>query len=138
MVPDQLNAVRFRLLLLDDHCAAREALVRRLASEPRVEVVGHTSDIAEAVALVIRLQPHVALVDPRREDGAGIDAIARVAAVDGQMRPLIAAHASYFDADEWLRARTAGAQDWILKQFDVDALVNRLGNALERGVKASS
>ena len=138
MGPDQLNAIRFRLLLLDDHCAAREALVRRLASEPRVEVVGHTSDIAEAVALVIRLQPHVALVDPRREDGAGIDAIARVAAVAGQMRPLIAAHASYFDADEWLRARAAGAQDWILKQFDVDALVNRLGNALERSVKASS
>lgn len=112
--------------------------MRRLVSEPRVEVVGHTSDIAEAVALVIRLRPHVALVDPRREDGAGIDAIASIAAVDGPVRPLIAAHASYFDAEEWLRARAAGAQDWILKQFDVDALVHRLNNALERSVKTSS
>jgi DNA-binding NarL/FixJ family response regulator len=132
MALEQLNVVRLRILLVDDHLAAREALVRRLVHEPRVQVVGHTADIAEAVALVVQHRPHAALVDPRREDGAGIDAIASVAAVDVPMRPLIAAHASYFDADQWARAKAAGAHDWILKQFDVDALVQRLSQAIER------
>lgn len=132
MVPDQLNVIRLRILLVDDHQAAREALVRRLVHEPRVQVVGHTADIEEAVALVVRHQPHAVLIDPRRDDGAGIDAITSIAAVNVPMRPLIAAHASYFDADQWARARAAGAHDWILKQFDVDALVQRLSQAIER------
>lgn len=132
MVPDQLNVIRLRILLVDDHQAAREALVRRLVHEPRVQVVGHTADIVEAVALVVRQQPHAVLIDPRRDDGAGIDAIMSIAAVNVPMRPLIAAHASYFDADQWARARAAGAHDWILKQFDVDALVQRISQAIER------
>jgi DNA-binding NarL/FixJ family response regulator len=138
MAANQLNAVRLKLLLVDDHQAAREALVRRLASEPGVEVVGHTADITEAVALVARHQPDAVLVDPRREDGAGIDAIGSIAAVDVPVRPLIAAHASYFDADQWLRARAAGAHDWILKQFDVNALVRRLSDAIARRTHAVS
>lgn len=138
MVLDQLNAIRFRILLVDDHQAAREALVRRLVHEPRVQVVGHTADIAEAVALVVRCRPHAVLIDPRRDDGAGIDAITSIAAVDVPLRPLIAAHASYFDADQWARARAAGAHDWILKQFDVDALVQRLSQAIERQMNISA
>jgi DNA-binding NarL/FixJ family response regulator len=138
MSPDQLNVVRLKLLLVDDHLAAREALVRRLASEPRVDVVGHTADIVEAVALVVRHQPHAVLVDPRREDGAGIEVIACIAAARVPVRPIIAAHASYFDADQWLHARAAGACDWILKQFDVDALIHRLLQVIERRPHAIS
>lgn len=136
MASGQLNVVRLRILLVDDHQEAREALVLRLSSEPQVEVVGHTADIVDALAMVASRQPHAVLIDPRRQDGAGIDAIARLAQVDVPVRPLIAAHASYFDADQWLRARRAGAHDWILKQFDVDALVRRLAQAIARDLKA--
>lgn len=136
MTGTRISLVRIQLILLDDHRAAREALVRRLRRDSRVDVAGHTADIEEAIALLMRHRPHAALVDPRREDGAGIDAIASLAGVDVPVRPLLAAHASYFDADEWLRVRAAGAQDWILKQFDVDALVSRLSATIERGVHA--
>ena len=129
----RISLVRLQLVLLDDHRAAREALVRRLRQSVDVDVAGHTADIDEAVALLERHGPHAVLVDPRREDGAGIEAIASLARVDVPVRPLVAAHASYFDADEWLRVRAAGAHDWILKQFDVDALVTRLSGAIERG-----
>ncbi len=129
----RISLVRLQLVLLDDHRAAREALVRRLCQCAGVDVAGHTADIDEAVELLERHHPHAVLVDPRREDGAGIEAIASLARVDMPVRPLVAAHASYFDADEWLGVRAAGAQDWILKQFDVDALVTRLSGAIERG-----
>ena len=121
-----------RLLLLDDHVAARQALVRRLVGEPRLLVAGATADVAEAAALAAAHSPHVILIDPRRQDGAGIAAIAALAAVELPAPPLIAAHASYYDAEQWVRAQAAGAHDWILKQFDVDALLHRLEWGLER------
>lgn len=136
MTGHRISLVRLQLVLLDDHRAAREALVRRLCQCAEVDVAGHTADIDEAVELLKRHHPHAVLVDPRREDGAGIDAIASLVRVDMPVRPLVAAHASYFDADEWLDVRAAGAQDWILKQFDVDALVTRLSEAIERGILA--
>ena len=131
-----ISLVRARLVLVDDHRVAREALVRRLHHDGRVAIVGHTADVGEAIATVKRDRPHAVLVDPRREDGAGTDAIASLARVDVPVPPLVAAHASYFDAEEWLRVRAVGAHDWILKQFDVDALVMRLLIAVERGIAA--
>ena len=121
-----------RLLLLDDHVAARQALVRRLVGEPRLLVTGATAVVAEAAALAGRHGPHVILIDPRRQDGGGIAAIAVLAAVELPAPPLIAAHASYYDAEQWVRAQAACAHDWILKQFDVDALLHRLEWGLER------
>lgn len=126
------EAVPLRLLLLDDHVAARQALVRRLVGEPRLLVAGATADIAEAAALAARHGPHVILIDPRRQDGAGIAAIAILAAVELPAPPLIAAHASYYDAEQWVQAEAAGAQDWILKQFDVEALLRHLERGLAR------
>ena len=106
--------------------------MRRLVGEPRLLVTGATAVVAEAAALAGRHRPHVILIDPRRQDGAGIAAIAVLAAVELPAPPLIAAHASYYDAEQWVRAQAAGAHDWILKQFDVDALLHRLEWGLER------
>jgi DNA-binding NarL/FixJ family response regulator len=123
-----------RLLLVDDHERARQALVRRLAAEPLVRVVGHTADVAEAHVLIASHEPHVALIDPRRRDGRGLDAIAAVAGTSHPARPLVAVHASYYDSEEWLRAKSAGAHEWVLKQFDVHALIVRLTDAIRRNL----
>jgi DNA-binding NarL/FixJ family response regulator len=126
------GAVPLRLILLDDHVAARQALVRRLAAEPRLVVAGATADVAEAAALAEAHDPHAILIDPRRQDGGGIAAIASLAAVRVAHPPLIAAHAAYYDAEQWIQAKAAGAHDWILNQFDVEALLHRLVSGLER------
>ncbi len=138
MATSRSEAEPLRLLLLDDHVAARQALVRRLVGEPGLLVVGATSDPTEAAALAVLHDPHAILIDPRRQDGAGIAAITALAALPLPAPPLIAAHAAYYDADQWLRAQAAGAHDWILKQFDVEALLHRLewGIARQRGAGA--
>lgn len=118
------------LILLDDHETARAALAARLAKAARVDLVGETADPREAVRIIAEKRPDAALVDPRRQAGDGLAALAMVcdAAVGGY--PVVAVHASYYDAEEWLRARDAGARDWLLKQLDVDSLITRVAALL--------
>ncbi|HXK34562.1 MAG TPA: response regulator [Dehalococcoidia bacterium] len=120
------------LILLDDHETARAALAARLAKTGRVDLVGETADPCEALRIIAEKRPHAALVDPRRQDGHGFAALAIIcgAAVDGY--PVVAVHTSYYDAEEWLRARDAGARDWLLKQLDVESLITRVAALLNR------
>jgi DNA-binding NarL/FixJ family response regulator len=126
-----------RLMLLDDHDAAREALARRLRVEPRLELVAHTASVPESCALLDGAAIDVALVDPRRDDGAGIDAIAALSGRPVQARPLIAVYVTYFKPSEWALAQGAGAGAWVLKQPDIDALVTQLLTAVGQARSAA-
>ncbi len=125
------------VVLVDDHDCAREALVRRLGAEPRIRVVGATADPLEAGRVVRDQAPHVALVDTRRHDDAGLDVIAALAALPPASRPVVVVHTSFFDAEAWRRSRCAGASEWLLKQIDVDVLFERLSCAVRQHLPPS-
>ncbi len=57
--PDQ----RIRVVLGDAHQGEREELRELLLTQPDIEVIGFTSDGEQALALLRRLRPHVALLD---------------------------------------------------------------------------
>lgn len=118
------------LILLDDHKTARAALAARLVKTGRVDLVGETADPGEAVRIIAKKRPDAALIDPRRQDGDGLAALAMVCEATVGGYPVVAVHASYYDAEEWLRAREAGARDWLLKQLDVDSLITRVAALL--------
>jgi DNA-binding NarL/FixJ family response regulator len=61
-----------KVAIVDDHEALREGLERLLADEG-LNVVGTAGDAAEGMALVVRSEPDIALVDIRLPDGSGID-----------------------------------------------------------------
>jgi len=119
-----------KLLLVDDHDGAREALARRLGVDARIEVVGATSELCEALRLIDAHAPHVALIDTRRRDEAGLAIIAALASLPEMVRPLVVVHTSFFDAEDWRRSRAAGAHEWLLKQIDVAVLFDRLSSAV--------
>jgi DNA-binding NarL/FixJ family response regulator len=119
-----------KLVLIDDHDGAREALVRRLGADSRIEVVGATPDPSEGRRLVEEHRPDAALVDTRRKDEAGAAVISALASLPEEARPLVVVHTSFFDAEDWRLWRAAGAQDWLLKQIDVNVLFERLTAAL--------
>jgi len=117
---------RLQLVLVDDHEHARRALAGRLAGHEQLAVAGQTADPLEAYALVRDHGPHVALIDPVREDGRGDEIVATLALLPGLQRPLIYVHLAFFDPDLWEQMRFAGADDVFLKQTDLHALASRL------------
>lgn len=126
------HGTRLKLLLLDDHAAARTALERRLAERPHVALVASTDALPKALQAIDEHEPHAALVDTRRQDGQGLFVLAELAQLPALKRPLIAVHTAFLDGEEWLRARHAGAHVNILKQMSVDALIERLHDAVRR------
>src|SRR5512143_231032 len=119
-----------KLVLIDDHDCAREALVQRLDADERIAVVGATPDPREGRRMVEELHPDAALIDARRRDDGGTAAISALASLPEEVRPLVVVHTSFFDADDWRRWRDAGAHEWLLKQIDVNVLFERLSAAL--------
>jgi DNA-binding NarL/FixJ family response regulator len=54
-----------RLLIVDDHAAARKALAQLLRDEPDLAIVGEASDGKEALQQMARTAPDVVLLDVR-------------------------------------------------------------------------
>ena len=54
---------KIRLFLVDDHMLFREGLLRLLASDERFEIVGHTGQVDEALALLSQHPVDVLILD---------------------------------------------------------------------------
>ena len=65
------------VFLLDDHEIVRRGIRELLEAEGDIEVVGEASTEAEAVGRVHALDPDVAVLDVRLQDGDGIEVLPR-------------------------------------------------------------
>ncbi|MYW05460.1 response regulator transcription factor [Streptomyces sp. SID3343] len=116
MTQDQL-----RIIVVDDHSVMRAGVVALLAAEPTIEIVGEAADGSEAVELVERLAPDVALIDLRMPVLDGVAATARIVAGPARTRVLIL---TTYDTDtEIERAVEAGAIGYLLKDTTREQLV---------------
>ncbi len=118
-----------RLVLADDHGVLRAGLRALLDDQRDLQVVGEAGDADEAVSLVQRLQPHVALVDVRMP-GGGLAAVRRMKQVAPDMRVLVL---SQYDDPVYLReALAAGASGYALKRASGHELLEAI-RAVGRG-----
>ncbi|MCK9928085.1 response regulator transcription factor [Frankia sp. Mgl5] len=113
-----------RVFLLDDHEIVRRGVREVLSDAGGIEVVGEASTGPEAAALVPRLQPDVALLDARLEDGSGIDVCRDIRAACPEVGCLILT--SYDDDDALFAAIMAGAAGYLLKQIRGTDLVGAI------------
>ena len=68
---------RIRILIGDAHFADRTELTRLLCSQPDIELIGVTSDGAQALQMLRELRPNVALLDEDLPSFGGC-AVARI------------------------------------------------------------
>ncbi|MDX2356771.1 response regulator transcription factor [Dietzia sp. PP-33] len=61
-----------RVFLVDDHAVFRSGVRAELAGQDGIEVVGEAGSVAEAVAGIGRVRPHVVLLDVHMPDGGGV------------------------------------------------------------------
>ncbi|WP_329267744.1 response regulator transcription factor [Streptomyces sp. NBC_01451] len=106
-----------RVLVADDHAVVRAGLRALLEGEPGIEVIAEAGSGEEAVSLVARMLPDVALMDLRFGSPAGgidgIEAIRRLAAeAPGVAVVMLTSYAGRADV---VRALEAGARGYVLK-----------------------
>jgi DNA-binding NarL/FixJ family response regulator len=114
-----------RVLLADDHHLVRAGLRALLADQPGVEVVGETGDGRDALEMIERHRPDVALLDITMPGLNGLEVAGRVEKASPRTKVVILSmHAGEAYVAQALRVGVAG---YLLK----DAAAEELGIALE-------
>ncbi|MFJ7997706.1 response regulator [Streptomyces sp. NPDC096310] len=101
------------LIVVDDHPVVRDGLRGMFESAPGFRVLGEAANGVEGVALALRLDPDVVLMDLRMPGGGGVDAIAELTRGGARARVLVL---TTYDTDsDTLPAIEAGATGYLLK-----------------------
>jgi DNA-binding NarL/FixJ family response regulator len=112
---------KIRVLLADDHGVVRKGLRFVLESEPDIEVVGEASDGRQAIEASDEKNPNVVVMDIAMPRLNGIDATAQIVKHQPQTGVIILS--MYSDEEYLLRALTAGAKGYLLKDTAESELV---------------
>src|ERR1051325_11652629 len=119
-----------RILLVDDHAIVRLGLMTLLNDQPDMEVVAEASTAAEAVRAVEKLQPDVVLMDIRLPGEGGIEATRQSKRRFPKSKVVMLT--SFADDELVMRAITAGAMGYVLKQVGNEELLRAI-RAAARG-----
>jgi DNA-binding NarL/FixJ family response regulator len=120
----QTEVSTIRVFLLDDHEVVRTGVAAMLGNEPDIEVVGEAGGATEALDVVRRCQPDVAVLDVRLADGNGIEVCRAIRSEFDDIRCLMLT--SFHDDQAVLDAAMAGAAGYVLKQIRGNDLVDAI------------
>ena len=118
---------KLRVVIADDERPARSVLLAMLRTFDDVEVVGEAKDGSEAVELIEREHPDLALLDLQMPevDGLGVVRLLKRGAL-----PMVAFVTAY---DEYaVRAFEVNAVDYLLKPVDATRLHETISRAIDR------
>jgi DNA-binding NarL/FixJ family response regulator len=105
--------LKTRILLADDHAMVRRGLRMVIDAEPDLEVVAEAGDGAEAVAVAITEQPHLAILDISMPRLTGLQAARELSRRLPELRILML---SMHDNERYFfEALRAGASGYVLK-----------------------
>lgn len=121
-----------RIVLADDHALFRDGVSSLLQAWGH-DVIGHAADGAEAVELVVRLQPDLVLMDVRMPGMSGVEATRAIAAVRAET-PIVMLTVSE-DEEDLFAAIQAGARGYLLKDLEASQLRTMI-EAVARGEAA--
>lgn len=131
-------ATPIRVLVVDDSAFMRTAVTRTLATDPRVEVIGHAKDGQDAVEKVRELRPDVVTMDFNMPRLNGAQAIEKI--FEDRPVPVVMLSAHTMDgAKETLQALRAGAVDFVTKpDGEVSTDLGSVRDELLRKIRAAA
>ncbi|WLV23989.1 response regulator transcription factor [Aciduricibacillus chroicocephali] len=119
------------IVLIDDHKLFREGVKRILEFEPGFRVVAEGDDGSMARELVAQHKPDVVLMDINMPEMNGVEATGELIAHYPDTNVIIL---SIHDDEHYvMRALRTGAQGYLLKEMDSDALVEAIRVVSEGG-----
>jgi len=117
-----------RILVVDDEPAARGGLEKLLGSEGYL--VDTAGDGVEALAIAAERPPDAVVTDLKMPNMDGIELTKKLHELDPNVPVLVAT--ALGDVNNAVHAMRAGAQDYLTKPIDFDALAVSIERALER------
>lgn len=115
------------IVLADDHPIVRQGMRGLLEAEPGFVVVGEAGDGREAVELVERLTPDIAILDLMMPNLNGLEVTRRALKLSPHTRVVILS--MYSDEPHVLEALQAGAAAYVLKGTTTETLIFALREA---------
>lgn len=116
-----MDLVAIRVFLLDDHEVVRQGVRSLLEVDDDIEVVGEASTAAEALTRIPLVDPDVAILDVRLEEGNGIEVCRELLS---SMSDLVCLMLTSYADDEALYASVmAGASGYVLKRIRAGELI---------------
>jgi len=111
-----------RIVLADDHAVVREGTRVLLDSEPDLSVVAEASDGDEAIAMVRKFQPNVAILDIAMPNTNGVQATIEIKTRWPATSVLVL---TGYDDEEYVYAMVdAGAAGYLLKDVPADEVIH--------------
>ena len=112
MPPAETSPIR--VVLIDDHAVIRAGLRLLIESHPGLNVVGETESLSDAVAIVLREQPDIIILDLIMGSESGLDYIPTLLEVSKNSRIIILT--GVHDPKLQYRSLQLGAMGLILKE----------------------
>ncbi len=112
---------QIRIVLAEDQTILREGTRHILLEYPDIDVVGEAADGQQALELIERLHPDVAILDIRMPKMGGVEVVRRMHESAPNTRALILT--SYDDDEYVLGLMEAGASGYLLKTCQAEELV---------------
>lgn len=108
-----MSQAPLRVVLIDDEPAARRGAILLLNEDPEIQVVGEAGGCKEAIALIEREKPDIALLDIQMPGGDGFDVIAGLPVDHLPIIVFITAYDRHA-----VKAFEVSAVDYLLKPYD--------------------
>ena len=118
---------KIRVLIADDHAVVRQGLRMFIDLQDDMVVVGEGENGSEAIALAEQLRPDIVLLDLVMPLMDGVEATARIKAIDPAARVIILT--SFGEDDKVFPAIRAGAHGYLLKDIQPRDLVHAIREA---------
>ncbi|MDP2809455.1 MAG: two-component system response regulator NarL [Rhodocyclaceae bacterium] len=131
MNPDRAQ----RLLIIDDHPLFRKGVRQLVATEPEFDVVGEASNGREGIALALRINPDMILLDLNMKDMNGVEVLKAIKTAGCEARVIMLTVSD--EAADLIAAIQAGAEGYLLKEMEPETLLAKLKDAADGQVTIS-
>jgi DNA-binding NarL/FixJ family response regulator len=121
---ESANGAAIKIFLLDDHEIVRKGVADVVNAQADMRVISEASTANEALRVVGRELPDVAVLDVRLADGNGIEVCREIRSAHPEVRCLILT--SFADDQALLDAAMAGAAGYVLKQIRSNDLIESI------------
>ena len=120
-----------KILVIDDHQLYREGIKKILEFEKSFEVVGEGSDGDQVIELVRNHKPDVVIMDINMPNMNGVEATRQLVRTFPDTKVIIL---SIHDDENYVtHALKTGASGYLLKEMDVDALIEAVKVVIDGG-----